>query len=113
MINRDLHTRTQDNIYHNTTRDFLAIDFRQRRTITKTCFGVLAAVILIALILPKQYESQMKILVRHERAESVVTVERESPQQFRTEVSEEELESEAELLKSKDLLSKVGVACDL
>jgi uncharacterized protein involved in exopolysaccharide biosynthesis len=55
----------------------------------------------------------MKILVRHERAESVVTGEREAPQQFRTEVSEEELESEAELLKSKDLLSKVVIACDL
>jgi uncharacterized protein involved in exopolysaccharide biosynthesis len=113
MTNRDLHTRTQDNIYHNTTRDFLAIGFRQRRLIITTFLGVLAAVILIALILPKQYESQMKILVRHERAEAVVTVERESPQQFRTEVSEEELESEAELLKSKDLLSKVVVACDL
>lgn len=113
MTNRDPHTRTQANIYHNTTRDFLAIGFRQRRLIITTFLSVSAAVILIALILPKQYESQMKILVRHERAESVVTVERESPQQFRTEVSEEELESEAELLKSKDLLSKVVVACDL
>src|SRR4030081_936580 len=111
MTNRDQHTYTQDNTHHNTTRDFLAIGFRQRRVIMTTFLGVLAAVILIALILLKQYESQMKILVRHERAESVVTGEREAPQQVRTEVSEEELESEAELLKSKDLLSKVVVEC--
>ena len=113
MLNRDLHASRQENTYRNTPRDFLAVGFRQRRVIMTAFLGLLAAVILIALVLPKQYESQMKILVRHERAESVVTVERESPQQFRTEVSEEELESEAELLKSNDLLSKVVVACDL
>jgi uncharacterized protein involved in exopolysaccharide biosynthesis len=113
MTDRDVRPRIPDNVYHNTARDFLAVGFRQRRLIITTFLGVLATVIVIALILPKQYESQMKILVRHERAESVVTVERESPQQLRTEVSEEELESEAELLKSKDLLSKAVVACDL
>jgi uncharacterized protein involved in exopolysaccharide biosynthesis len=113
MVNRNLRARREESTHQNTARDFLAIGFRQRRLIVTTFVGLLAAVILIALLLPKQYESQMKILVRHERAESVVTVERESPQQLRTEVSEEELESEAELLKSKDLLSKVVVACDL
>src|SRR6202030_1069849 len=45
--------------------------------------------------------------------DSVVTAEREAPQQFRTEVSEEELQSVAELLKSKDLLTKVVTTCDL
>jgi uncharacterized protein involved in exopolysaccharide biosynthesis len=113
MVNRNLRARREESTHQNTARYFLAIGFRQRRLIITTFVGLLAAVILIALLLPKQYESQMKILVRHERAESVVTVERESPQQLRTEVSEEELESEAELLKSKDLLSKVVVACDL
>jgi uncharacterized protein involved in exopolysaccharide biosynthesis len=55
----------------------------------------------------------MKILVRHERAESVVSPERESPVRWQTEVSEEELQSEAELIKSRDLLTKVVVACNL
>jgi len=113
MINRYLHARTEENTDHTTARDVLTIGFRQRRVIISTFFGVFAAVILIVLLLPKQYQSEMKILVRHERADSVVTAEREAPQQFRTEVSEEELQSEAELLKSKDLLSKVVTACDL
>jgi uncharacterized protein involved in exopolysaccharide biosynthesis len=55
----------------------------------------------------------MKILVRHERAESVVSPERVAPVQLQTEVSEGELQSEAELLKSRDLLTKVVIACDL
>jgi uncharacterized protein involved in exopolysaccharide biosynthesis len=43
----------------------------------------------------------------------LVTPDREQPMQLRTEVSEEELQSEAELLKSRDLLTKVVLACDL
>src|ERR1700719_5373727 len=113
MFHRNLHAPTEENTRHTTARDFLAVGFRQRRLIITTFVAIFTAVILIALFLPKQYESQMKILVRHDRADSVVTAEREAPQQFRTEVSEEELQSEAELLRSKDLLSKVVTACEL
>ena len=113
MFTRDLNTRTQENTNHATTRDILAVGFRQRRLIITTFFGILAAVIIIAFTLPKHYESEMKILVRHERADSVVSAERDAPHQMQTEVSEGELESEAQLLKSNDLLSKVVVACDL
>ena len=113
MIDRDLHMRVEEGAQHVTLRDFLAVGFRQRRLVVASFIGILAAVILIAILLPKQYESQMKILVRHERADSVVSAERETPQQMRTEVSEEELQSEAEILKSRDLLTKVVVACDL
>jgi uncharacterized protein involved in exopolysaccharide biosynthesis len=94
-------------------RDFLAIGFRQRRLITNTFLGIFSIAIVIAFLLPKKYEAQMKILVRHERPESVVSPERESPVQWRTEVTEEELQSEAELIRSRDLLGKVVVACDL
>jgi uncharacterized protein involved in exopolysaccharide biosynthesis len=43
----------------------------------------------------------------------MVSPEREAPLQLHTEVSEEELQSEAELLQSRDLLTKVVMACDL
>jgi uncharacterized protein involved in exopolysaccharide biosynthesis len=94
-------------------RDFLAIGFRQRRLIINTFLGLFSIAVVIAIFLPRKYEAQMKILVRHERAESVVSPERESPVRWQTEVSEEELQSEAELIKSRDLLTKVVVACDL
>jgi len=94
-------------------RDFLAIGFRQRRLIINTFLGLFSIAVVIAIFLPRKYEAQMKILVRHERAESVVSPERESPVRWQTEVSEEELQSEAELIKSRDLLTKVVVACNL
>jgi uncharacterized protein involved in exopolysaccharide biosynthesis len=78
-----------------------------------TFLGIFSIAILLVFLLPKKYEAQMKILVRHERLEPLVTPERESPMPWRTEVSEEELQSEAELIKSRDLLGKVVVACDL
>jgi uncharacterized protein involved in exopolysaccharide biosynthesis len=94
-----------------TLRDFMALGFRQRRVIVNTFLGILSVAILLAFLLPKKYVAQMKILVRHERAEPIVSPEREAPVQYATQVSEEELQSEAELIKSRDLLGKVIVAC--
>jgi uncharacterized protein involved in exopolysaccharide biosynthesis len=113
MLEGRLKTHPDESTQAFTMRDFLAIGFRQRRLIINTFLGIFSIAIVIAFLLPKKYEAQMKILVRHERAESVVSPEREAPVQWRTEVSEEELQSEAELIKSRDLLTKVVVACDL
>jgi uncharacterized protein involved in exopolysaccharide biosynthesis len=113
MLEEKPNTYTDEGKHTFTMRDFLAVGFRQRRLIINTFLGIFAIAIIIAFLLPKKYEAQMKILVRHERAESVVSPEREAPVQWRTEVSEEELQSEAELIKSRDLLTKVVVACDL
>ena len=113
MIERELYIAAVEGPNHVTVRDFLAIGFRQRRLMVTTFIALVGATIGIALILPKQYEAQMKILVRHERADSVVSAERETPRQTQSEVTEGELESEAELLKSKDLLAKVVIACNL
>src|SRR5256884_9901454 len=113
MIERDLAADAAEGTPSLRLRDFLEIGFRQRRVIINSFLGIFSVAVLLAFLLPKKYEAQMKILVRHERAESVVSPERESPVQWRTEVSEEELQSEAELIKSRDLLTKVVVACDL
>lgn len=96
-----------------TLRDLLNVGFRQKRLIINTFLGIFLLAVVLAFILPKKYQSEMKILVRHERADNMVTPDREQPMQMRTEVSEEELQSEAELLKSRDLLTKVVLACDL
>ena len=113
MVERKLNERAGEATTSFTLRDILATGFRHRRLILNTFLGIFFAAVLIAFLLPREYESQMKILVRHERAESVVSPEREAPQQFRTEVSEEELQSEAELLRSRDLLTKVVIAREL
>jgi uncharacterized protein involved in exopolysaccharide biosynthesis len=113
MFERKLNTHADEGKPPFTARDFLAIGFRQRRLIINTFLGIFSIAVVIAFLLPKKYEAQMKILVRHERAEQVVSPERESPVQWPTQVSEEELQSEAELIRSRDLLGKVVVACDL
>ena len=96
-----------------TLRDFLAIGFRQRRLIAFSFFGIFLGAILLAFLLPAQYESQLKILVRRERVDSVVSPDRNVPVTFRAEVSEAEMQSEAELLQSRDLLEKVVIASGL
>ena len=113
MVERNLDANAAEGTQSFNLRGFLEIGFRQRRVIINSFLGIFSVAVLLAFLLPKKYEAQMKILVRHERAESVVSPERESPVQWRTEVSEEELQSEAELIKSRDLLTKVVVACDL
>ena len=113
MFQRDLNERQSDERQSVTLRDLLSVGFRQKRLMINTFLGVFSLVILLAAILPRKYQSEMKILVRHERADNMVTPDREQPMQLRTEVSDEELQSEAELLKSRDLLTKVVEACDL
>jgi uncharacterized protein involved in exopolysaccharide biosynthesis len=94
-------------------RDFLVVAFRHRRLIVRSFLGILLGVFLSALFLPKSYEAQMKILVKRERLDPMVTSDRNPLPRMPSGVTEEELRSEVELLKSRDLLEKVIIACDL
>jgi len=113
MVETNLNGKQADERQSVTLRDLLSVGFRQRRLMINTFLGILALAVILACVMPKKYQSEMKILVRHERADSMVTPDREQPMQLRTEVSEEELQSEAELLRSRDLLTKVVEACGL
>jgi uncharacterized protein involved in exopolysaccharide biosynthesis len=95
-----------------TVRDVVAIGFRHRKLLTLSFIAVLLAVVLPAVLMPK-YEAEMKILVRHERMDPIITADQQQPNMQQQPVSEEELNSEVELLKSDDLLKKVAVACGL
>jgi uncharacterized protein involved in exopolysaccharide biosynthesis len=65
------------------------------------------------LLMPKQYETHMKILVKNERADMVVTAGSNTGSGYRAEVSEEQINTEIELLNSEDLLQEVVVKCGL
>jgi uncharacterized protein involved in exopolysaccharide biosynthesis len=94
-------------------RDLLAVVFRHRRLAVNCFLGILLGTALSLWILPKQFEAEMKILVNRERTDPVITSEANAFPQFSPNVTEEELNSEVELLKSRDLLEKVVVACRL
>jgi uncharacterized protein involved in exopolysaccharide biosynthesis len=98
-----------------TLRDVVAPIFRQRRLATLIFLGIFTGAILTALLLPRKYEAEMKILVNRDRVDSVVTPNPAMPVPAEPVpvVSEEDLNSEVELLKSRDLLEKVALACGL
>lgn len=112
MNEKQNHTASEEQ-RSTTLQEFLAIGFRRRRLIAVTFVGIVLAGLLVAFLLPTKYESEMKILVRRERADSLVSPTRDAAYEVRTYVTESELESEAELLKSWDLLTQVVVECGL
>src|SRR5438105_7131428 len=88
-------------------RELAAIFFRQRQLIAIVFFAVLGAVLLYGWLSPS-YQAHMKILVGKGRIDPVVspgptqTLQLAAPQ-----VSEEELNSEAELLQDAQMLHAV------
>jgi polysaccharide biosynthesis protein PslE len=98
-----------------TVRDAVAPVFRQRRLAGAIFIGIFGGAVLAAAVLPARYRAEMKILVNRDRADDVVTpnpdtriVSTQAPS-----VTEQDLNSEVELLKSRDLLRNVALACNL
>lgn len=96
-----------------TLRDVAAVLFRRSRVMVAAfAFAVIAAA-SSGLLIPK-YESQMKLVVRHQRTDPVVTSSANAQLQVSAEpVTEEDLNTEVELLNSEDLLRKVVLATGL
>lgn len=96
-----------------TLRDIIAVLFRQHRAMLAAFAVVIIAVAVSGVWAPK-YEAEMKILVRRQRSDAIVTSSANAPAQFSgDQVSEEDLNSEVELLNSNDLLRKVVVTAGL
>ena len=103
-----------DRVPSSTLRDLMGVAFRRRQLVTLSFLGVLAGAIVAAILLPEQYEARMKILVKHERVDPVVTSDPNAmPQLSNQPVTEEDMNSEVELIKSRDLLEKVVETCGL
>jgi hypothetical protein len=83
-------------------RDVLVIIFRQRRLLLISFVITFLAVLLYGLLTPS-YQAQMKVLVRRGRIDPVVTSTPTQPPLFREEVTEEELNSEVELLRDEQI----------
>ncbi|HEY6442161.1 MAG TPA: Wzz/FepE/Etk N-terminal domain-containing protein [Candidatus Acidoferrales bacterium] len=98
-----------------TLRDLAAPIFRQRRLASFIFVGILAGAVVSALFVSRNYQAEMKILVNRDRTDPVV-----SPNPTETSasapmpaVSEEDINSEVELLKSRDLIESVVLKCGL
>lgn len=94
--------------------DLFAIAHRHRLLIAVSFLAVLSGAIAVAILQPDEYDSALEILVKRDRINTVVTAEATAAiPQVAPEVTEEELNSEVALLKSRDLLEQIVVDCDL
>src|SRR5579863_750090 len=92
-----------------TLRDLLAIGFRHKRAFLLCFVGILLGTLAAVLLLPATYESTAQIVVKRERIDPVVTAEKNDPTQIVGEVTEEQLNSEAQLIMSEDVLRKAVI----
>src|SRR5215831_6326049 len=84
-----------------TLRDLLAVMFRQRRLALSSFFIVLFLGVVYWIVTPA-YQAQMKMMLRRGRSDPIVTPQANGPLQLsRDDVNEENLNSEAELLRDE------------
>jgi uncharacterized protein involved in exopolysaccharide biosynthesis len=112
---KDINYRTMDaRLPLTKLHDWVTVGFRHRRLVAVSFVGVLLGAALGAFLLPPRYQTNIKILVKHERLDPLVSADAPStmPQNLAG-VSEIEVNSEVELIKSRDLLEKVVTTCGL
>lgn len=99
-------TQAVDRAY--SVRQAVAALFRQMRVMGFVFVAVLIAITSIILLLPNRYEAQAKILVKNARADAIVSPEQGKNIQLSSEVSEAQINSEIELIRSRNLLEAVA-----
>jgi uncharacterized protein involved in exopolysaccharide biosynthesis len=93
--------------------DIAAVVIRRKWGVLTVFLLVVGGAIGFTLITPKQYASHMKILVKNERANMIVSADGSDGSSNRGEVSETEINSEIELLDNMNLLEHVVKECGL
>jgi uncharacterized protein involved in exopolysaccharide biosynthesis len=88
-------------------------NFLRAKYVILGTFLVMATCVLVLLaVKPAKYDAHMSFLVGNERADPVVSTDSQNSMQH-TEITEEDINSEAELLGSSELLKGVVEACNL
>src|SRR6267142_5983803 len=96
-----------------TIRDWVAVGFRHGRLMLLSFLAIFLTVAVITWLTPARYEAEMKILVKRGRVDPIVSPEANTQLATTSDLNEQDLNSEVELLKSRDLLEKVVVASGL
>src|SRR5271157_6550845 len=90
-----------------TPRDLAATLFRRPRLVAAS-FGFVLLATMLFVIFSARYESHFKVLLRRGRFDPIVSPQPASSMDFtRPDITEEELNSEVELLRDEDLLKRV------
>lgn len=108
MEGQELILQNTNRIARFTVRDFAAVAFRRSRTLLYCFFGILLGSLVAAVLLPT-YRAETEIMVRRQRVDPVVTAEQTNPMVVSSTVTEEEINSEVELITSEDVPAQGGV----
>lgn len=105
--------RKEENPGSPTMRELAMVLFRQRKLFVAVS-GLVFVVAVVYAFAGATYRAQVRVLVRRGRSDPPVAAQENAPPDFsRVEVTEEELNSEVELLKDDDVLRRVVEANDL
>ena len=105
--------RTQDGSRRRLVRELAMVLFRQRKLFVGLS-GLVFALAVVYAFAGTSYRAHLRVLVRRGRSDPPVAAQQNAPPDYsRVEVSEEELNSEVELLKDDDVLRRVVEANDL
>lgn len=110
---QEIQLSRPEEISYVTPRDFASAAFHHRRLVFWTFFLVMGATLLFVIFRRPLYRSQMTILINLERTDPVVTTDPNMVQKMVPGITEETINSEMELLKTRDLLREVVIACRL
>jgi uncharacterized protein involved in exopolysaccharide biosynthesis len=97
-------------------RDVAGVLSRHKLLICVTFLAVVLGTAVLTFLMPNEYESRMKILVKNNRSDVPITPERTNGSTgnfFENDVSENQINSEIELLTSEDLLKQVATESGL
>ena len=97
-------------------RDVAGVIFRHKLLLCVTFLAVALGTAAVTFLLPNEYESRMKILVKNTRSDVPITPEQTvgtTGNFIENDVSENQINSEIELLTSEDLLKQVVTECSL
>jgi uncharacterized protein involved in exopolysaccharide biosynthesis len=94
-------------------KEIVAIGFRHKRSMLFCFLAVFLGAVLVSILMPTSYQANTKILVKRERVDPVISPGQSAPMMIKDEVTEEELNSEVELLESDDVMRQVAVASGL
>jgi uncharacterized protein involved in exopolysaccharide biosynthesis len=93
-------------------RDVIAVPFRHRRLVITTFLAVIVGLSLAALLWPEKYQSELKILVKRDRVNDVVSSGTDQPMRVAP-LTDQEVNSEVDLLSSQELRQKVVTTLEL
>src|SRR5258707_13233952 len=91
-------------------KELVAIGFRHKRSMLFCFLAVFLGAVLVGVLMPTNYQANTKILVKRERVDPVISPGQSAPVMVKDEVTEEELNSEVELLESDDVMRQVAIA---